>query len=68
MKYEYLSAKNNAKFTFKELMRIIAFLLFRDYYMFDTIEINNVNIYIQYYLIFWVRIIPFLCRLTMYAK
>ena len=43
MKYEYLSAKNKAKFTFKELMRILAFLLFRGYYMFYTNDINNVK-------------------------
>jgi len=68
MKYEYLSAKNKAKFTFKELMRILAFLLFRGYYMFYTNDINNVKYKHSPYSNITLKYIPFLCRLTMYAK
>ena len=66
MKYEYLSAKNKAKFTFKELTRIIAFLLFRGYYMFYTNEINNIKY--KHSTLSYILGVPFLCRLTMYAK
>ena len=62
-------------------MRIIAFLLFRGYYMFYTNDINNVKYKHSPYsnissdqkieltiMIETLKYITFLCRLTMYAK